>query len=433
MSRRVIGPFNRVEGDLEISLEMESGRVKAAYVNSPLYRGFEQILQGKSYMDALVIVPRICGICSVSQSAASAMALRSLMQSTPPHNGQLAECLVTACENMADHLTHFYMFFMPDFARAEYQKHTWYQQIASRFTAVSGSANADMLPARASFLRLMGLMAGKWPHTLSLQPGGSARPLQQAEVLQLIALLRNFRNFLEHHLFGDRLEAVTALDSLKALLDWRSHHKSDFGLFLDAALDLQLESIGRATDRFMSYGVYHAPEGILFPAGRWDCFPKSFNAQEIAEDVSHSWMESNTLSPAQGITIPTLDKSDAYSWCKAPRYGGEVYEVGALARQMVAGHPLIRDMVSRHGASVLTRVVARLLELAIVIPHMEKWARDIRLGDAWCYASTAVSEGSAAGLTGRSWQPRPLDFRTTWENQQLSDCGAYHMEFLSTR
>jgi hypothetical protein len=40
----VVGPFNRVEGDLEVSLDIADGRIAAAYVNSPLYRGFEQIL-----------------------------------------------------------------------------------------------------------------------------------------------------------------------------------------------------------------------------------------------------------------------------------------------------------------------------------------------------------------------------------------------------
>jgi hydrogenase large subunit len=46
MTRLVVGPFNRVEGDLEVTLDVADGAVRAAYVNSPMYRGFEQILQG---------------------------------------------------------------------------------------------------------------------------------------------------------------------------------------------------------------------------------------------------------------------------------------------------------------------------------------------------------------------------------------------------
>ncbi|HNQ76138.1 MAG TPA: nickel-dependent hydrogenase large subunit, partial [Pseudothauera hydrothermalis] len=68
--RIVLGPFNRVEGDLEVHLEVAAGRVAAAYVNAPLFRGFEHILRGKDPRDALVFVPRLCGIRSVAQSAA---------------------------------------------------------------------------------------------------------------------------------------------------------------------------------------------------------------------------------------------------------------------------------------------------------------------------------------------------------------------------
>jgi hydrogenase large subunit len=393
MSTRILGPFNRVEGDLEVSLEIADGRIAAAYVNSPLYRGFEQMLPGKDPMDALVIVPRICGICSVSQSAAAARALRGLMGLTPPQNGQLAELLVTACENLADHLTHFYLFFMPDFARPAYRDKAWFPRLAARFKAVEGSAAADVLPARASFMQLMGLMAGKWPHTLSLQPGGSARPLEQAEVLRLIALLRSFRRFLERLTFGDALESVAALDSLAALHQWRAGRSGDLPLFLEAAFELGLEQVGKGTDRFLSYGAY-----AHFPAGIWDAGAAAFDAAAIAEDLSSAWMAGETLAPAQGITEPLLDKPGAYSWCKAPRYNGQVMETGALARQMVAGHPLLRELVAASGGSVLARVLARLLELALVVPRMEAWARQLVPGQPWCDHGTLPQEGSAMGL-----------------------------------
>jgi hypothetical protein len=265
MTTRILGPFNRVEGDLEVHLDIADGKVAAARVNSPLYRGFEQMLPGKSPLDALVIVPRICGICSVAQSAAAAAALRDLMGLTPPPNGRLAEHLIGACENLADHLTHFYLFFMPDFARPAYQGRPWFPAAEARFKAVSGSAANDVLPARAEFMHLMGLMAGKWPHTLSLQPGGTSRPLEHSEILRLITLLRGFRRFLERHTFGDDLESVAGLDSLAALDRWREGRRGDLALFLAIADDLGLDRLGRATDRFLSHGAYG-----LFPAGVWD-------------------------------------------------------------------------------------------------------------------------------------------------------------------
>ena len=79
MTRLVVGPFNRVEGDLEITLDVDDGVIAAARVNAPLFRGFEQILVGRPPADALAVVPRICGICSVAQSAAAASALADAM------------------------------------------------------------------------------------------------------------------------------------------------------------------------------------------------------------------------------------------------------------------------------------------------------------------------------------------------------------------
>ncbi|HAG95011.1 MAG TPA: HupV protein, partial [Gammaproteobacteria bacterium] len=85
----LLGPLNRVEGDLEIRVQEADGRVQQAWVNSPLFRGFEVILQGKPPLDALVYTPRICGICSVAQSVAAASALADYMGVVPTDNGRL--------------------------------------------------------------------------------------------------------------------------------------------------------------------------------------------------------------------------------------------------------------------------------------------------------------------------------------------------------
>ena len=400
-TRRVIGPFNRVEGDLEVTIEIADGRVSAAYVNSPMYRGFEQILQGKHPMDALVYVPRICGICSVAQSAASAQALAQAMGLQVPENGRLAANLTLAAENLADHLSHFYLFFMPDFARETYQGRHWFVDAQARFKAVTGSAMADVLPARAKFMHVMGYLAGKWPHTLSLQPGGSSRPLEDAEKLRLAILLREFRVFLERALFGDKLEVVAALDSEAALLGWMESRatKADFPRFLTMAYDLDLHKLGRATDRFMSVGAYPDSITSLFAPGVWDGGLKQLDISSISEDVSHSWMEGNSaLPPARGHTLPQLNKAGAYSWCKAPRLGGRVLETGALARQIVAGHPLAHDLITRHGGSVTARVVARMLEIALVLPAMESWLCKIKPGEPFCFPVKPLEHASGVGL-----------------------------------
>jgi hydrogenase large subunit len=403
-SRRLFGPFNRVEGDLEVQVETEDQRVRAAWVNSPLYRGFEQILIGKDPRDALVITPRICGICSVSQSVAAARALADAQGIRPTPNGRLATNLVLACENMADHLSHFYLFFMPDFARAAYRDRAWFGATAERFTAQTGSASRDMLPARAAFLHLTGLLAGKWPHSLALQPGGTTRAVEPRERLRLHAIVGAFRRFLEHTLFGDRLEAVASIQRPDELQAWtEAHATSDFGRFLLLADDLRLDCLGRATDAFMSYGAYEnqaQPQQHVFRPGIWIGREQVLNPDAITEDISHSWLHAQRepRHPFNGSTLPDADARNGYSWCKAPRYDRQVVEVGALARQQVDGHPLIRSLVADGGGNVRNRVVARLLELARVVPVMEAWIGSIRHGEPYCEHGRPPRDGEGMGL-----------------------------------
>lgn len=400
-ARRVVGPFNRVEGDLEIALDIEAGRIGAAYVNSPLYRGFEQILQGKMPADALTLVPRICGICSVAQSSASALALADAAGIVPANNGRLAANLTLATENLADHLTHFYLFFMPDFTRDEYAGRAWHAQAVARFRATLGTAANETLAARACFMQMMGLLAGKWPHTLAVQPGGSTRPLQTSEIFRLHRTLRDFRRFLESVTFGGALEDFAGVSSRGELRTWRQGSGGgDLGFFLRIADDLDLWHLGRAGDRFMSYGCYSEAKGRLLPAGIWDRGYLPLDTAGISEDISHSWYVAagEPQHPSAGGTLPLADKAGAYSWCKAPRYAGQVVETGALARQLIAGHPLVLDIVKAEGGSVAARVVARLLELALVIPAMERWLSEIDVGKPWCVSAPLPDEASGAGL-----------------------------------
>ncbi len=402
VQRRVMGPFNRVEGDLEVQLNVHQGQVVSARVNAPLFRGFEHMLHGRDPRDALVYTPRICGICSVAQSAAAAAALAQAMGIEPAPNGRLAANLVLACENLADHLSHFYLFFMPDFARDAYCKQPWYDEMASRFRAQQGQVVDEVLPARAEWMHMTAILAGKWPHTLALQPGGSTRLVNRAEKVRLRQMVARFRRFLEKTLFGDCLERVAELRDLDGLQNWAQEHlHSDMGRFLVLAEQLGLERIGRAQDHFLSFGAYPEASGHLFAAGVWyDGQHRPLASEAIAEDVSHAWMrpQNTAKHPFEGATVPDANREDAYSWCKAPRLDGLPMETGALARQWIDGHPLIRNLVARDGGNVRNRVVARLLEFTRVVPAMERWLEALDPAEPFCTPPASVDEADGVGL-----------------------------------
>lgn len=402
MSQLVVGPFNRVEGDLEVKLEIADGQVEQAWVNCTLYRGFEQMLQGKRTEDALIYVPRICGICSVSQSVASARALADLAGARVPRNGQLATNLMLACENITDHLTHFYLFFMPDFARQSYADQAWFSDAQARFKAVKGTAARSFLPARAAFLHMMGTLAGKWPHSLAIQPGGVSKPVQPQERLQLISMIQGLRRFLEQVTFTDRLEAIVELDTPAALTRWAANHGgSDFARFLQLGQVLQLSQLGQGGERFMSYGNYPLDGAPLYRPGVWQAGTLSaLDKQQIFEDVSHSWMAASTpvLSPLEGETCPDLSNPQGYSWCKAPRLNGQTVEVGALARQLLDRQPLAVALVQESGANVYSRVVMRLVEAARTLLAMESWAHQLQPGAPFYQAVEMPDQGVGVGM-----------------------------------
>ena len=111
------------------------------------------------------------------------------------------------------------MFFMPDFAQAVYAGEPWHEP-AQRFRAMGGPAQREFIPVRAAFLHIMGLVAGHWPHTLGLQPGGTARAIGRAQQARLTGIVLELRRFLETKLFGAPLESVAGVSSAAALAAW---------------------------------------------------------------------------------------------------------------------------------------------------------------------------------------------------------------------
>lgn len=406
--RRIAGPFNRIEGDLEILLDIAGDHVQEARVNATLFRGVERMLEGRAPMDALVIAPRICGICSVSQSRAAAAALAGLSQVQAPANGRIAANIILATENLADLITHFYLFFMPDFARPDYAHHRWHGAALRRFAAGRGQAVAAALRTRAELLHVMGILAGHWPHTLAIQPGGVSRGIDAEACQRLSGILASVRADLENNLFGVALETVVELADCATLHTWRQHGSaSDFGLFLDIAETLELSTLGRAYDCFLTCGSWPGgrdPHNAtpLWPAGIVaDGAVLPFAPQDIVEDhaFAHLRDHERVHPPAEGTTVPHLRDGTAYTWCKAPRLAGRPFETGAIARQLVRGQPLIRALVARGGGTVFSRVMARLIEMAALPLLMEQWVRQLEPGAPWYAPHGTLANGQSVGFT----------------------------------
>jgi len=287
---------------------------------------------------------------------------------------------------------------MPDFCRAEYASKPWHGEIAARFKAVEGSAARVMLPARARLLHIMGLIAGKWPHSLALQPGGVTRALDLGAKMRLLAILADFRAFAETILFDAPLEQIAALETPEQL--WScAERDSDFGAFLRIARDLRLDELGRCALPLMSFGAYHNADSALFGAGVVDASGAAKPMGGIGEHVAASYFADGAQNPFRAHTLPDMERAGAYSFAKAPRLDGGPAETGAVARQAVAGQKLVRALLAQSGGShVLARVVARVLEIAVVALAAEEWARALNVRESFCETpAQPILSGEAAG------------------------------------
>jgi hydrogenase large subunit len=132
--RRVIRmELNRVEGDMEVKLELEGHTVTDAWCVGTMFRGFEQILVGRAPADALVIAPRICGICSTSQLYAATSALETAYKQPIAANGTRIRNLCLMAESVMSDARHSFLMFAPDFCNPAYADHPLHDRVVELF------------------------------------------------------------------------------------------------------------------------------------------------------------------------------------------------------------------------------------------------------------------------------------------------------------
>jgi hydrogenase large subunit len=395
----VFSPFSRLEGDLQVQVDIEDGQVVRARTSGTLYRGFEPMLRGRDPMDALVVTCRVCGQCGVAHSAAASSAIRAMAGADVLPNASLASNIMMAIETVLSHLTQFYFSFAPDLAGPAYS-----EPEAARFAPPFGESCAGLLRAREEILGVLGLFAGKWPNTLTLQPGGTTRPVDASEIRRAQGLLSEFIEFVSRQIIGCELERWLAVRSFADLDGWlgeSSHAASDMGFFVRFSLRHGLDRIGRWPARFISSGGWLSPEGRPWvKPGFHNGNPAEFAPSEIMEHVKYSWYDPHEggVHPYDGETDPASDRADAYSWAKAPRYGGEPAEAGPLARMVNDRDPLVVDMLNRYGASVFVREMARLHETFRLLTQIGPWLNAVNSDEPFCRETPRMESGAGTGL-----------------------------------
>ena len=419
-------PLNRIEGDLEIRVELDDGVVCDAWSSGTMYRGFEQIMIGRGALDGLVITPRVCGICGTSHLTAASRALDMIARATPPPNAVRIRNVALMTEHIHSHLRQSFLMFTADFTNPAYRHLDLYDEAVTRYEPFHGETILDVIKNTKRVLEIVAVIGGQWPHSSYMVPGGIVSMLSTGDLLQCLLILREYRRWYERRILGCSLERWQEIQCAEDLERWfeeqPSHRESDLGFFMRFARQIGLDTIGRGYDNFLSYGAFDLPEqtqiqslnrrseliqegnGHFIPAG----FARglqvdAFHQTCVAEHVAHSWFVDyeGGKHPFDGETQPYAsgEEHEKYSWAKAPRYADLPAETGPLAEKIIAGDPLFCDLFQRHGPNAFIRQLARLVKSVDLIPAMETWLIESSQEGKFYVSPGKIEAGEGFGLT----------------------------------
>lgn len=368
--------LNRVEGDLEIGITLRDGVVTEARCKGTMYRGFEQLLQGRAPRDAMVIAPRVCGICSTAHLYAGVLALEHAWGVPVPPNASRIRNLCLMAEGIQNDIRQTFLFFAPDLLHPRYASAPGFDGLAAAFEPFKGTLYRQALAVSRRAVELIAHFGGQWPHSSYMLPGGVVTPANPRRLMACRAALDEVTRWYETAVVGGRLDDWLALDTAEAMLAWLAEPaRAGTALALISGFLRRrgLHRQGAGTPHLLSYGAWCDPErwtpggsAHLLPGGHLDGETGRISPLDhrlVNEHVRHAWFRpyDGGRHPWDGETVPDYQPdSDRYTWAKAPRYGRQVVQTGPLAELVIGGDALMADCWRQEGSSAWLRQVARL-------------------------------------------------------------------------
>jgi hydrogenase large subunit len=399
-TRVMVDPLTRIEGHLRLEVMVEDGVVVEARSGATLYRGFEQILVGRDPLDAVQLTQRFCGVCPTAHAVASSQCIDNALGIMPPDNGRIIRNLIQGANYIQSHILHFYHLVALDFVRgpdfppfipryeADYRlPKTTSDEIISHYV--------QALHIRLKAHEMSAVFSGKMPHCASVVPGGVTVTPSVDKVTTFLWRLKELRDFIDNVYLPDVLTIA------EVYRDYAEMGTGCKNLLSYGAFDLDNEPAVAKRKRFFQMARYR--QGKLEPV----------DPAKITEDISSSWYSSPShLSPAIGETQPDPRKTGGYTWLKAPRYQDTVYEVGPMARAVIAytgagnsTHVKVIDesltqlrLKPENLFSVLGRHLCRAIETKVMADAMADWVLQIKLEQPVATPYTIPDQAQGYGL-----------------------------------
>ncbi len=333
--------IEKIEGEAELDFVFEDGKITDVKINFGFYRGIEEILKGKEPRDALVITPRVCGICNHAHLLSAVHALEDGYMRTGLKVALSSKAIdirefTLACELIQNHVKWLYMTIFPHL---------------ERYLGIKSDENYAM---KASYLsstvtKALAIFAGQWPHSSYAVPGGVTCDPSHVDVMQAQSFIDESVRFVEQVMMGMDLERYLQIDSVSDL----HQIKGDVGTLLHLLQKHGMMEVGQSHDRFIVFG-------------------------ETLEAKSGKSIVTNVSNVDVRYVLESLQEG---SVAKAVSYKQRLYEVGPLARGMVAKTPIIKSLHKRYKDALVTRLFARVHEVAVLLAYAKRLLHTLRLDE----------------------------------------------------
>jgi Ni,Fe-hydrogenase I large subunit len=418
-TRVIIDPITRIEGHLKIEVEVEDGKVKDAWSSGTMYRGFEKLLEGKDPRDAPYVTSRFCGVCFSVHTMASSMALDAAFGAKVPTGGRLMRNLMMGAQYLYDHILHFYHLSALDYLDV---------------MAIAGYEGEDA-DLKAVKEKVVSLVKSGDTHPLTPRYEPDEYCVKDPETVT--TLVKHYLDALRMQMlckkmgaiFGGRaphyqsivVGGVTQLPTAEKVAEFRKLYqeaakftRSVYATDVVAVgtgplMPLAKSGFGKGHGNYLSYGAFLQKDGgdpLFAPGVITGDLGKvaKFDPKKITESVKHAWYrQAPPVHPSKGEQEVDMGVEGAYSFVKAPRYDGQPYEVGPLARMLVAKNPQLMDLVAK-GAQpgVVARHASRAFENLLLVEAMGRWldeleaemGKGVRIHDTDHWAVPDTGEGA---------------------------------------
>jgi len=371
--------IEKIEGDAELDFTFNKGQIEDVKISFAFYRGIEEILSGKDPRDALVITPRVCGICNHAHLLTAVHTLEDGYKNAGlaielSSKAKKIREFTLACELIQNHSKWFYLTILP--------------QLENLLQEQSGENH----PLKASYFsstitKALAIFGGQWPHSSYAVPGGVTCDPTYVDVMQAENLLDDTIRFYEQIVIGLPLEKYLSMETASSLHELQG----DFGRCMQLIGMNNMAREGQSHDHFIVFG-----QDLFFHSGK--------AIRTVIANVNMRYVKE------------TIQEG---STSKGVMYKGRVYEAGPLARAMVNKEPIIRNLHKLYKDSMLTRIFARMHEVALLMQYSKTLLKELRLEEPSCTLEKGELPGDFEGSGAVEAARGSLIHHTTVKNGKI--------------